>query len=171
MKYFVEISGKRILVDLPNDGSKSNATIDGVPVILDYERGQASAPDSLLMDGRSYVIDMEAVEEGFAIQINGADLQAAVIDERKEAIARLTGLRKAKSEHAGEIKAPMPGLIIKVEVEEGDKIAKGSGLIVIEAMKMENELPAPVAGLVSKIKVSKGDVVEKGQLLLVVKPE
>jgi biotin carboxyl carrier protein len=64
------------------------------------------------------------------------------------------------------IRAPMPGLVVKVEVEEGDLVEAGGGLLVVEAMKMENELTATVAGRVGKIHAVAGQTVEKGEVLM-----
>jgi pyruvate carboxylase subunit B len=73
-----------------------------------------------------------------------------------------------KQEQAQEIKAAMPGLVVKVEVKEGDRVRSGSGLIVVEAMKMENELRAPRQGVVKQVFVKKGMTVDQGQTLLVI---
>jgi pyruvate carboxylase subunit B len=69
--------------------------------------------------------------------------------------------------HRLEIHAPMPALVVKVEVAPGQDIATGQGLLVLEAMKMENELRSHQAGRVKEVCVKKGDTVEKGQLLVV----
>lgn len=67
------------------------------------------------------------------------------------------------------IKSPMPGLIAKIKVKEGDTVKKGDGLLTIEAMKMENEIRAPISGVVEAVKVTEGTVVEKNVVLVVLK--
>ncbi len=64
------------------------------------------------------------------------------------------------------VKAPMPGLVVKVLVEEGDVIEQGQHVIILESMKMENELKSPRSGVVTAVKVSTGDSVEKDQILI-----
>jgi biotin carboxyl carrier protein len=68
--------------------------------------------------------------------------------------------------HINEVKAPMPGLVLRVMIEPGQAIQKGDTLLILEAMKMENVLKAPSDGIVSKILVSKGDKVEKNQVMV-----
>ena len=71
----------------------------------------------------------------------------------------------------GKVKAPMPGLVLRVEVEEGQTVAAGAGLVVLEAMKMENEIKAPVAGRVVAVHVIGGQAVDKGMVLVEVTAE
>jgi pyruvate carboxylase subunit B len=71
----------------------------------------------------------------------------------------------------GKVKAPMPGLVLRVEVEEGDTVAAGAGLVVLEAMKMENEIKSPVAGRVAAVHVSGGQAVDKGMVMVEVTAE
>ncbi len=68
------------------------------------------------------------------------------------------------------IKAPMPGLIKEIEVKEGEYVEPGTGLIILEAMKMENEIHAPISGVIKKISIEKHNTVEKNQLLLIIEP-
>ena len=81
------------------------------------------------------------------------------------------GLAGETSSRAARVVAPMPGLVLLVEVEEGETVREGQGLLIIEAMKMENEIRAPVAGVVRELAVAAGDAVERDARLLVVEPE
>jgi biotin carboxyl carrier protein len=76
------------------------------------------------------------------------------------------GIDSAGGKKVNDIKAPMPGMVLKVMVENGQQIQKGDALIVLEAMKMENILKAPSDGVIKKIHIVKGDKVEKNQVLL-----
>ena len=87
------------------------------------------------------------------------------LDERTHAIRALSGAASAPAGPAP-LKAPMPGLVVRVNVAVGDEVAAGQGLVVIEAMKMENELRAAAAGRVKAVRVAVGEAVEKGQLLV-----
>ncbi|HEX9393001.1 MAG TPA: biotin/lipoyl-containing protein, partial [Gemmatimonadales bacterium] len=73
----------------------------------------------------------------------------------------LTGQRPAPAS-GGVVKAPMPGLVVRVEVQEGQRVEAGAGLVVVEAMKMENELRATRAGVVSRVHVKAGQTVDRG---------
>jgi biotin carboxyl carrier protein len=90
-----------------------------------------------------------------------------------EAAHRATELGRGSSadERATGVRAPMPGLVLVLEVGEGDPVEKGQGILIIEAMKMENEIRAPIAGVVRRLSVSAGDAVERDALLCVVEPE
>jgi len=88
-----------------------------------------------------------------------------VLDERTRHIRSLAGggdQRRA----AGVLKAPMPGLVVRVQVQPGEKVAAGDPLVVLEAMKMENELKAGAPGVVKSVRVAPGEAVEKGQVLV-----
>jgi pyruvate carboxylase subunit B len=88
-----------------------------------------------------------------------------VVDERTRVIRELT---RAAAGAAGPrpVKAPMPGLVVRVEVDEGDEVREGQGVVIVEAMKMENELRAEADGRVARVCVAAGDAVEKDQVLL-----
>ena len=77
----------------------------------------------------------------------------------------------SKGRHAAEVRAPMPGLILAVEVEEGAHVEAGDGVIVIEAMKMENEIAAPISGIVRGVAVAAGDAVERNALVCRIEPD
>jgi biotin carboxyl carrier protein len=100
------------------------------------------------------------------MQIGGYPILAKVVDSRS--YANLAG---GGSEAAGRMETPIPGAVVRVMVEEGQRVASGSVLLVIEAMKMENEFKAPFDGLIESIHVTAGDTVVGGQLLIVVTPE
>ncbi|HJU85971.1 MAG TPA: biotin/lipoyl-containing protein [Gemmatimonadota bacterium] len=89
-----------------------------------------------------------------------------------DAVHRATELRLASSgvEAEAGVRAPMPGLVLVLEVAEGDPVDKGQGILIIEAMKMENEIRSPIAGVVRRLSVSAGDTVERDALLCVVDP-
>ena len=90
-----------------------------------------------------------------------------------DAAHRASALRLAAAgtESVAGVRAPMPGLVLMLEVGEGDPVEKGQGILIIEAMKMENEIRSPIAGVVRRLEVSAGDAVERDALLCVVEPE
>ena len=101
----------------------------------------------------------------YAVDLSGVRVQVEAIDERRRAIEQLSGSAQTASGPKPLI-APMPGMVIRVTVAAGDHVRAGQGLVVMEAMKMENELRAPADGTVKAVRVSAGAAVEKGALLI-----
>jgi len=139
-------------------------TLDGEPIDAHFER---LGPNSglLILDGQTHVITFE--QEGEHIQITAGGIrQDAVVND--ETALRLEQFRfdGADSDAGREVHAPMPGLVLQVLVEQGQAVEEGQGLVVLEAMKMENELRAPLSGSVAAIHVAPGDTVGKNVLLV-----
>lgn len=101
----------------------------------------------------------------YTLWIDGYGFEAEALDERTRAIRDLSAASAGPSGPAP-ILAPMPGLIVRVSVKAGDRVEAGQGLVVMEAMKMENELRATAPGTVKSVEVSAGTAVEKGALLV-----
>ena len=162
--YRVEINGD--VYEIEFFGENGLVLVDGVEVQLDVR--PKSVPDhySMLGNGESYIIAVEPQDEPnrYRVQAGGYDFDADVVSKREAFLReylRAAGVGKTE----GRIKAPMPGLIVKVLAQEGDQVEQGASLLVMEAMKMENEIKAPVSGTLAILKVREGDAVEKGQLL------
>lgn len=163
MKYYVRIDGREHEVLLDGDGVHADGAnveahveeIDGTPVRLVrigseihrviVRRGSARGAYTLWLDGHRF--DLEA------------------LDERTRAIRELSGSPTGPTGPAP-LRAPMPGLIVRVNVQAGDTVQAGQGLVVMEAMKMENELRAQAAGRVRAVTAEPGTAVEKGALLI-----
>ncbi len=101
----------------------------------------------------------------YRIVVNGNPYEVAIQDQLDMLIDEM-GLSLIAEEKESEIKSPMPGLILSIEINEGDQVKEGDNLLVLEAMKMENMLLAPADGVVKKIHANKGDAVEKGVVLI-----
>jgi pyruvate carboxylase subunit B len=121
----------------------------------------------LSLDGTSHrIVAVPGEARGsWELQLDGERVQAEVVDERTRAIRALTA-RSATHHGPKPVRAPMPGLVLRVEVEPGQTVHAGQGIIIIEAMKMENELRADAAGVVAKVLVQAGTPVEKGAVLV-----
>ena len=163
MKYVVDVNGATIDVDLEATrvivGGETRqahlAELEGTPVRLVtignevhrvvVRRGESRGRYTLWVDGFRY--DVEA------------------LDERTRAIRDLSG-ESAAATGSAPLRAPMPGLVVRVNVQSGDVVAAGQGLVVMEAMKMENELRASSAGRVKAVHVQPGTAVDKGALLI-----
>jgi acetyl/propionyl-CoA carboxylase alpha subunit len=123
---------------------------------------------SVIEDGHQYeaILD-ERGSRGFDVLIAGHLFHLDATDERQKL---LTHASKVQAEGKQTISAQMPGKIVKLAVAVGESVTEGQGLVVIEAMKMENEIPSPIDGRVVEIGVREGEAVEMGATLLVVEP-
>jgi biotin carboxyl carrier protein len=101
--------------------------------------------------------------------MNGSFFDAKVKDEKDLLLEKL-GFENHTENKAGDLRAPMPGKILEIMIQQGDKVSAGQPLIILEAMKMENELKAPAGGEISSLLVNTGENVEKNQHLLVISP-
>ena len=162
MKYFVTIGDRTVEVDLTG----ATPLVDGTPVHVELLSVGGAGLRHLLVDGESVsLVARQGDRRGrWQLTVASEALLAEVVDERTRAIREMTG-GNAEPE-ARSVTAPMPGLVVKVEVAVGDRVKAGQGVVIVEAMKMENELKAPADGVVSSIAVEQGQTVEKGTLLL-----
>ena len=162
MRYFVTLGQRE--VELEIDGEQ--VTIDGQRHEASLSRVAGTPLRQLLVDGRSVVLALESQGRGrWGITVDGERWEGEVLDERTRHIRTLTG-GGDRRRGGGEIRAPMPGLVLRVLVEPGQRVAAGAGLVVLEAMKMENELKAAAAGVVRTVCARSGEAVEKGQTLV-----
>jgi biotin carboxyl carrier protein len=154
MRYTVEIAGTTLVVDL----AETNATLTQVP----------GTPIWLLTSGTTVheVIAHRTGPGRYALSIAGHRFEAEALDDRARAIKAMAAATGSAAAGPAPLRAPMPGLIVRLHVAVGDRVAAGDPLIAMEAMKMENELRAPAAGTVTAIPVTPGMAVEKGTLLV-----
>jgi biotin carboxyl carrier protein len=120
---------------------------------------------SLLIDGESYTLEASQEKGEIRIVFNQHEYIIPVMNKRQKIEAEILGSSELLEEK-GEIRAPMPGLILKVEVREGDSVESGQPLLIMEAMKMENEIRAQLNGKIQEILVKENQKVEKNDLLL-----
>jgi biotin carboxyl carrier protein len=168
MKYYVEIGDHTYEVGIGPDG----VTLDGRQVEADLQANHDSHLWHLVLDGRSHTLRARRRDGrgDWELEIDGRRHRALALDERSRAIRQLTGTAVV-SHGPVELTAPMPGLVIKIDVEEAERVERGQGLVVIEAMKMENELKAMAAGRVVEVRVAPGQAVDKGETLLIIEPD
>jgi biotin carboxyl carrier protein len=166
MRYFVTMGARTVEVELGPDGMR----VDGKEVSADLVELDGTEVRSLLLDNRSYrVLAARTGRQLWGFHLAGHQIEARVVDERTRAIEEMTGVREGPR-GPGVLKAPMPGMVVKVEVAEGDRVVEGQGLVIVEAMKMENELKSPGDARVRRILVAPGEAVEKDQVLLEFEP-
>lgn len=134
------------------------------------------------INGNKYSVEIKDIEDELAtIQVNGTEYAVEVHQEKKklvktpklvrENLVRQPGegrIEKKRSTGGFPVDAPLPGSIFKLKVKEGDTVAKGDSLLILEAMKMENDVLADQAGVIIEIKVKEGDAVLQNDLLLVI---
>lgn len=163
MIYVVEVNGQRFTVDV----QRGQAIVDGVKYRASMQR-VAGTPVRILNvnDEVHRMVLRERVARGrYRLWLDGHRYDAEALDSRARAIRDMQA-SVAKPAGPAPLRAPMPGLIVQLRVKVGDTIAAGDGLVVMEAMKMENELRAQAAGTVRAVHVSVGAAVEKGALLV-----
>ena len=167
MKYVAELHGKRVVLEY-----------DGTHVTIDGERIEASlthvagTPVRLLRVGNEVhrLLAHRVGDRGhYMVDVDGERHEVVALDERTRTIRDLTAAQAVSSGPAP-LLAPMPGLIVRISVAVGDRVSAGQGLVVIEAMKMENELRATGPGVVTAIKASTGTAVNKGAVLVELGP-
>jgi pyruvate carboxylase subunit B len=163
VKYVVGVNGATIEVDLDATG----VTIGGETLQAHLAELEGT-PVRLITIGNEVhrVVVRRGESRGrYTLWVDGFRYEVEALDERTRAIRDLSGASAAASGPAP-LKAPMPGLVVRVSVQRGDVVVAGQGLVVMEAMKMENELRASSAGTVKTVHVQPGTAVDKGALLI-----
>ncbi|UCG76071.1 MAG: biotin/lipoyl-binding protein [Gemmatimonadota bacterium] len=160
MRYFVEASGEVLQVEATETGVRIGKR--------EFEAHIESVPGSdrrhLRIGERGIALAARSVGDGWLIEIAGRPVRLAVEDERTHTIRELAPAQRGAGSR--EVRAPMAGLVLHIEVVAGQQVEAGTGLVVIEAMKMENELRAEGSGTVATIAVKEGSTVNPGDLLL-----
>jgi acetyl/propionyl-CoA carboxylase alpha subunit len=163
VKYIVQVNDRRIVVDLDPDGIR----VDGVAVRA-HLADVPGTPVRLVTIGdevHRVVARRGATRGRYTLRVDGYRFDVDALDERTRTIRDLTAASAASTGPAPLV-APMPGLVVRVNVQPGDAVVAGQALVVMEAMKMENELRAPSAGTVRTVLVQPGVAVEKGATLV-----
>ena len=163
MKYIVQVDDRRIEVELDGDGIR----VDGVAVRA-HLADVPGTPVRLLTLGDEVhrVVARRTSSKGrYTLRVDGYRFDVEALDERTRTIRDLSAATATASGPAPLV-APMPGLVVRVNVQAGDTVVAGQPLVVMEAMKMENELRSPAAGTVKAVVVQPGTAVEKGATLV-----
>ena len=162
MTVWLEIGGKQVRVELPSAAGSGaiECVVDGRAMTADVHMLQPGVM-SLVVEGRQY----RCVLDGDGVVIDGRRHSFEVSDPRSLQGRRGVG---AGAEGPRAVKAPMPGRVVRVLVVAGDEVTEGQGLVVIEAMKMQNELKSPKAGRVAKVSATVEGTVGAGDVLVVV---
>lgn len=163
MRYFVSVGERTFEIDV----REQHIVVDGVVMAAELQHVAGTLLRRLSLNGGSHrVVALPGAARGaWELHLDGERVHADVVDERTRTIRAMTA-RNSGPAGPKPVRAPMPGMVVRVEVEPGQQVRAGQGVIIIEAMKMENELKADAAGIVSRILVAPGTAVEKGTALV-----
>jgi pyruvate carboxylase subunit B len=166
VKYYVSVNGEDHEVTLDEHGVQ----VDGERVSASVESINGSPVRMVTIGDEVHRVVVRPRERGgvrgaYTLWLDGYRFEVEALDERGRAIRELSG-KSAEPSGPAPLVAPMPGLVVRVNVQPGDEVQAGQGLVVMEAMKMENELRAPAAGRVRAILAAPGTAVEKGAVLI-----
>ena len=159
--YFVTVNGKELTVRLGSDGEIRIDGADGACIVRRVSRTEFS-----VTIGSRQVRVVAATEDGGFDVIAGAYRGRVSVESDRQRLLRRYARSTTGTRSRLEVHAPMPAMVVRLDVAVGDEVSAGQPLIVLEAMKMENEILAPGAGRVKSIHVVSGKPVEKGELLL-----
>jgi glutaconyl-CoA/methylmalonyl-CoA decarboxylase subunit gamma len=164
MKLWVTLEGRDAEVEFHTDGGRLHLEVEGRTLEADVRRLPDGEVYSLLIDGRSHEVRVGPANDRIEVVVEGA---AIPVEVRHPLEKILQSVQRAAGASAGEtVVAPMPGLVVAVRVQPGETVTAGQPVMVIEAMKMQNELTARHGGVVSEVLVSDRASVSAGQPLL-----
>jgi biotin carboxyl carrier protein len=181
MRYVATIGERRVTIELDSNSHERHIIIDGTPLNIDWQQISGPAPGmphgnragrySLLIGSRSYELFVYPVEREdgatrYEVMIDGIPYDVTVADEREQALTGLTAAARELGDMP--VKAPMPGLVVGLPLEAGAHVERGDTVIVLEAMKMENDLTAPRSGTLKELRVAPGQAVNQGQVLAII---
>ena len=166
MAFIAKLGDQTYTVEIEEvDRSLYRIAVDGNEFLVDGKKtGQNNY--SLIINHRSFEVDVDSSEDEYRILVDGRSYHIHLVDERR---MRLGGFQPGiQFSGRQEVKVPMAGKVIAVLVAEGDQVEKGQGLVIVEAMKMENEVRSPISAEIKEIRIKSGQSVEAGETLVVV---
>ncbi|HEY8459114.1 MAG TPA: biotin/lipoyl-containing protein [Blastocatellia bacterium] len=164
MKIELEIDGQMIEAEFTSSGGVAQLSFGGVT-----REAQVSEPEpglfTVIINDRVYRCVLEESPAGVEVIVNGKRIPVAARDKK-----HLRGHAGSGAGASGQVKlsSPMPGKVVRVLLKAGDEVAANQGVLVVEAMKMQNEVQSPKAGKIAEIKVSEGQTVNAGETLAVI---
>jgi biotin carboxyl carrier protein len=162
MRYITTVEDKQFLVEIIDD---KHVSVDGTVYEVDFESVSGQPVYSLIVDGKSHEGYVARSDDTWQVLLRGRLYPIIVEDEREKRLRSAAGGGVAET---GEfhLRAPMPGLVVAIPVQEGQPIQKGQVLLILESMKMQNELKSPRDGTIGRLRVKPGETVEQKQTLL-----
>ena len=163
MTYDITIDGKNYRLDLNRAGGRWSCRLEGREVEVDAVLARTDVL-SLRLGNQAFEVKCERVAGEMHLWVGSARFAVEVRDPRS-----LRGRARAVDDHGPKkLTAPMPGKIVRVLVSQGDEVEAGAGVLVVEAMKMQNEIKSPKKGTIQKILVREGAAVNAGDVLAIV---
>jgi biotin carboxyl carrier protein len=167
MKLNAELNNEKHAVEIKRDGDKVFAEIDGRRYELEVSEPE---PDVYLLtnEGKVYEVRVAhgaSLSDPFSVRLGSNEFDIKIIDPK---LLRSVGVNQEHGEGLAEIKTAMPGKVVRIIAETGASVQKGDGVIVVEAMKMQNEMKSPKDGVVKEIRVTEGSTVNAGEVLVVI---
>jgi biotin carboxyl carrier protein len=183
MAYISSVGEKIYTIDTGQKSALREIRIDGIKFDIDWQHIASLAADtlsagnvggrySLLIAGQSYEVLARRVNKPdvmgyrYEILVAGQRFEIAVEDEREKTLKG--SIHNANESGEAMIRAPMPGLVLGMPIDTGANVERGQTVVILEAMKMENDLASPITGTVKETRVSKGQTVNQGDVLVVV---
>lgn len=163
MKYVTVINNEQYEIEIDRDGK---LLVNGETRDVDF-LNLGGALYSVITETKSLEVVIEDEDNKIAVLLGGRLYDTQVLDERALLMAQRRGGIGGGS---GEVHSPMPGLIVKVPVEEGQEVHQGQTVVILESMKMQNEIKAPIDGVIRSIHCDAGQTVDKNTLLIEIEP-
>lgn len=160
--YIATVNGQTYRIELLDE---HHVRINGKVYEIDFRTIDGRPIYTLLASGRSYEATIAEVQDAWEVLLEGVLYRVQVEDERERRIREQAG-QKAGTRAAARITSPMPGLVVEVKVEPGQKVTQDAVLLILESMKMQNEIRAPRDGVVKRVHVKPGQSVEQNALLV-----
>ncbi len=167
MKYFVTVNGAVREVNVIERLGQLEVRVDGEPFEMSYNEVDDLGQVVVLHGGKSYALSLEGDSNEVAATLAGHRYDVSLEDERERAAH---AAERASGKVGGVVKAVMPGVVVDVLVKPGDTVAKGASLLILSAMKMQNEIGAPTDGVVAEVHVATGQTVSAGVKLVTLTP-
>ena len=167
MKLQAEIDGETVEIDLKRDGDKLAAVVGDREYSLEISEPDAGVllfkKDNKIFE--VYVNGPNSLDAPTRVAVGGSEFDVSITDPKQ---LRAAGADHSHDGGAVEIKTAMPGKVVRLLAFAGDEVDKGDGVIVVEAMKMQNEMKSPKAGVIKEVRVAENDTVNAGQILIVI---
>lgn len=165
MKFIAVIGEERIPIEVNKKDGQYQVVLRDATYVVDAIRPHSQSL-SMLVNGVSYEAGFEKRDAHYSVYFYNETIQVEMYEARKFRAAELA----KKSVHHGPVKliAPMPGKVVRILVKEGTEVHEGDPLVVMEAMKMQNELKSPKSGIVKNLQIQEGIAVASQQVLLII---
>jgi biotin carboxyl carrier protein len=168
VKLWVTLAGREAEVTFRTDGDRLVVEADGRVIEADFVRLPDGEVYSLLIAGRSHVVRVSPAAEGLEVEVRGTVIPVEVKHPLEKMLQAASGGRTASRGET--LSAPMPGVVVAIRVKPGDAVKAGQAVVVVEAMKMQNELAVGHDGVVREVMVAERAAVSAGQALVRVAP-